>query len=69
MTALKAEVQVAGSSIIFPLDENLIPKATSILIAKNISIYGISNIKKSLEEVFLEILNKNKNSSASVAIL
>ncbi|MGD9900930.1 MAG: ABC transporter ATP-binding protein [Spirochaetales bacterium] len=69
MNNLKVEVQVAGNSIIFPLEENLIPKATSILIAKNISIYGISNIKKSLEEVFLEILNKSKNSSASVAIL
>ena len=68
MTKLKVEVQVAGNSIIFPLQDDQIPKATSALIAKGISIYGVSTITKNLEEIFMEIIEKHRNKSASVAI-
>jgi ABC-2 type transport system ATP-binding protein len=68
MIKLKVEVQVAGNSIIFPLQDDQIPKATSILIAKGISIYGVSTITKNLEEIFMEIIEKHRNKSASVAI-
>lgn len=68
MTKLKVEVQVAGNSIIFPFQDDQIPKATSALIAKGISIYGVNTITKSLEEIFMEIIEKHRNKSASVAI-
>ena len=44
MTKLKVEVQVAGNSIIFPLQDEQIPKATSALISKGISIYNVNTI-------------------------
>ena len=68
MSKLNVEVQIAGNSIIFPLQDENIPKATSALIAKGISIYGVTTLTKSLEEVFMEIIEKHRNRSASVAI-
>lgn len=60
MLRYKTPVHVAGNSIIFPLQDNLIPQATSYLIRENISIYGVTTITKSLEEVFTEIINNQK---------
>jgi ABC-2 type transport system ATP-binding protein len=68
MNRMKVDVQIAGNSVIFPLQDDLIPKATSSLIAKGISVYGINTVTKNLEEIFMEILDAHRNSSASIAI-
>ncbi len=59
----KIPVNVAGNTIIFNLDDRLIPQATTLLIKAGLSIFGISTINKTLEEVFLEILNKKRDNS------
>lgn len=69
MNRLNTEVELAGNSIIFAIDEKQIPKATSVLITKGISIFGVNTITKSLEEVFLDILERNKQGQPSIAIL
>ena len=43
------------------MNEKNIPNITSLLIKEGVSIYGISTINKSLEEVFTEILEKRKS--------
>lgn len=69
MNRLKVKVELAGNNIIFPISDKIIPKATSILIAKGISIYGVTTIIKSLEEVFIDILQKNKAHSPTIAVV
>lgn len=56
----KVPVYLAGNTIIFEMSESRIPSITSMLIKEGISIYGISTITKSLEEVFTELLSKKK---------
>ena len=60
----KVPVYLAGNTIIFELNERKIPAVTSMLIKEGISIYGISTITKSLEEVFTEIISKKKSNSS-----
>lgn len=69
MTKLNVEVELAGNSIIFPAQDNLIPKATGALIAKGVSIYGVNTVSKSLEEVFMEIIEQHRTKKASIAML
>lgn len=69
MSKTKLDIQVAGNSIIFPLQDKHIPKVTSLLIAKGISIYGISTITKSLEEVFMDIIENNRKNKPTIAIV
>lgn len=56
----KVPVYLAGNTIIFEMSESRIPSVTSMLIKEGISIYGISTITKSLEEVFTDLLSKKK---------
>lgn len=60
---LKYECQVAGNSILVYSNENNISKITQVLINHNLSIMGIDIVIKSLEQVFLEIINKYNNST------
>lgn len=60
----KVPVYLAGNTIIFEMSESKIPSITSMLIKEGISIYGISTITKSLEEVFTEILSKRKSTNS-----
>jgi ABC-2 type transport system ATP-binding protein len=60
----KVPVNVAGTTIIFNLEDRLIPQATALLIKSGLSIFGISTINKTLEEVFTEILNKKREDSS-----
>ncbi len=53
-------VELAGSEIIFVADENKTAEILSFLISKKISIYNMRTITKSLEEIFMEIINKSK---------
>jgi ABC-2 type transport system ATP-binding protein len=68
MSKLNVEVEVAGNSIIFPLSDDQIPKATASLIAKGISIYGITTITKSLEEVFLEMIENHRQKKPTITL-
>lgn len=60
----KVPVYLAGNTIIFEMSEQKIPAVTSMLIKEGISIFGISTITKSLEEVFTEIISKRKISNS-----
>lgn len=57
----KVPVYLAGNTIIFEMSERKIPAVTSMLIKEGISIYGISTITKSLEEVFTDLVSKKKS--------
>lgn len=58
---LRLKVDIAGDSIIVHSNENFISKITEKLVKYNILIYGIEVVSKSLEDMFMEIINK-KNS-------
>ena len=57
----KVPVYLAGNTIIFELNEKNIPGITSMLVKEGISIYGISTITKTLEEVFTELIENKKS--------
>lgn len=65
MLKYKLPVYLAGNTIIFDMNEKDVPIVTSMLVREGISIFGISTITKSLEEVFTEIL-KNKKSKGQI---
>ena len=61
MIKFKVPVFLAGNTIIFEMNEKYVPEITTMLIKEGISIFGISTITKSLEEVFTEIINNKKS--------
>ena len=63
---LKYETNVAGNSIIVHVDESKITEITQKLIQYGLSIFGIEIITKSLEEVFLDIINRHNNGQTSI---
>ncbi|MCL2540325.1 MAG: ABC transporter ATP-binding protein [Firmicutes bacterium] len=54
------EVEVAGNSIIFPMPPDKIPQVTTALTDRRISVYGVSKMTMSLEEVYLSILKTKR---------
>lgn len=54
----KFNLDVAGNEVIFSCDESSVPSILTFLVSKNISVFGMRTIKKSLEQIFLEVLNK-----------
>lgn len=54
----RIHVNLAGKTIIFKMPESKIPEITTLLVKEGISIFGVSTITKSLEEVFTDILKK-----------
>lgn len=57
----RVPVSLAGKTIMFNLDDSKIPEVTTMLMKEGISIFGINTITKSLEEVFTEMLENQKN--------
>lgn len=57
----RVPVSLAGKTIMFNLDDDKIPEVTTMLMKEGISIFGINTITKSLEEVFTEMLENQKN--------
>lgn len=49
-----------GNRVVIEANNEDIPIMTSLLINKGISIYGISTITRSLEDIFLDIVHKGK---------
>ena len=60
----KIKCKVVGNSIILPLKESNIATVISYLNYKKIKIYGIKKIQKSLEELYFELLNKDRPSTS-----
>ncbi len=56
------EVELAGNNIILPCEEVLIPNILKVLIKNNLSIFGVTTITKTLEEVFLDIIRERSGS-------
>ena len=57
MNQFKIHCEVAGQSVICDMEEKDIPKVTSFLISKNVPIFGIASISKSLEQIFMDVVN------------
>lgn len=56
-------VKIVGNSIILPLKDKDLATVISFLMSKKIKIFGINKMEKSLEELYLEILNSSRPSS------
>ena len=56
-------IKIVGNSIILPLKDKDLATVISFLMSKKIKIFGINKMEKSLEELYLEILNSNRPSS------
>ncbi len=57
-------VNVLGNSIILPLKDKYISLIVSFLNHNRIKIYDFKKIKKNLEELYFEILNKKRDSTS-----
>lgn len=57
----KVPVSLAGKTIMFNMDDDKIPEVTAMLMKEGLSIFSVSTITKSLEEVFTEMLEKQHN--------
>ncbi len=68
MDHYRIPVEVAGRLVIFPSNEDAVANITKTLTEKKLSIYGIEKITKSLEEIFVEIINNNNRSINSTDI-
>jgi len=58
LNEFKLKVNIAGNSILITTNEEDISKIVQRLLAYNISIFGIEIVSKSLEQIFLEIINQ-----------
>lgn len=63
---LNLDVKIAGNNVIVKCNEEKINEITRRLISYDISIFGIEIITKSLEEIFLEIINKKTNGKTNI---
>ena len=61
MLKYKVPVNLAGKTIMFNMEDSKIPEITAMLMKEGISIFGIETVKKSLEEVFTEMLSKQRD--------
>ena len=53
-------VEIAGSEIISPISENMTAQILAYLISHRISVYNVRVISKTLEEIFIDIVNSKK---------
>ena len=53
-------VDVAGQNVVCEMLEKDIPAVTSYLISMKIPIFGITSVSKSLEQMFLDVVNGNE---------
>lgn len=50
-------VEIAGSEILCFTSEGLVPEIISYLVSKKVSVFNVRNNNRSLEEIFMEIIN------------
>lgn len=60
------KVEVAGNNVLISAPKAAISKITSRLISYNISIFGIDFVSKSLEQLFLEIIDKRNKGKSGI---
>jgi ABC-2 type transport system ATP-binding protein len=58
--------KVIGNSILLPLKESNIASVISYLMHNKVKIYSIKKIQKSLEELYFELLNKDRSSTSII---
>jgi ABC-2 type transport system ATP-binding protein len=63
---LQLKVELAGNRILVYSTEDKITEITQKLINYNISIFGIEIVSKSLEEIFLDIINLKTKGRTSI---
>ncbi len=62
----RRKVEIAGNSILINAPKAEISKITAKLISYNISIFGIDYVSKSLEQLFLEIIDKKNKGKSGI---
>lgn len=63
---LKMACEVVGNSVLVKCNEDKISKVTALLVKKNIAILGVETVTKSLEDIFMEIINSKTNGNISI---
>lgn len=63
---LKFKCDIAGNSVIIHADNGQISNIAKVLVKYNISIFGVETISKSLEEVFMEIIDRKTKGKRSI---
>ncbi len=63
---LQLKCDIAGNRVLVYTSEDKITEITKKLLNYNISIFGIEVVSKSLEEIFLEIVNRKTNGKTSI---
>ena len=63
---MQLKVELAGNRILVYSTEDRISEITEKLLKYNISIFGIEVVSKSLEEIFLEIINNKTKGKTSI---
>ena len=61
---LLINVEVVGSCVALHLAESKIADTISFLVQNGLTIFGVEKVQKSLEELFLEIMKKDNNSTS-----
>ncbi len=68
-TQYNLKCEIAGNSVLVNADEEKVAEITKMLIANNISIFGVETIAKPLEEVFMDIIKIKSNGKIISSIL
>ena len=66
VTELRHKVEVVGNSILVHAPKSEINRITAKLISYKIAIFGIEFVTKSLEQIFLEIIDKKNKGKSSI---
>ena len=66
ITEMQLKVELAGNRVIVYTTEDKITDITQTLVKYNISIFGIEFVSKSLEEIFLDIVNAKTKGRTSI---
>lgn len=63
---LQLKCELAGNKVLVYADESRINDVTSCLVKYGISIFGIELVSKSLEQIFLDIINSKSKGKTSI---
>lgn len=63
---MQLKVEIAGNKVLINTNEETVNEITKKLVSYDISIFGIEIVSKSLEELFIEIINKKTNGKTNI---
>jgi len=66
VNSMQIKVDIAGNRVLAYTTEDKITEITQKLISNGISIFGIEIVSKSLEQIFLEIINNKTNGKTNI---